>query len=208
MDPPGPIKPTRRRVPPVCLRLGAELVDSGQADRMRLAWTLWETRIRSGGRRGGVRRSDGPLHCPIWPSGRPIARPLASSRVRVSLPKAGAEIGPEASSMAFLRARAGTPSCPDHAGEPGSRDLRVLTWISACSQWRTVSYAPQSSPGHRRLPACAMAVMLLAGPLVAQEERRLEAPADLHRDPPELPWFRCRPAPPSRPARRTGTGAR
>lgn len=32
-----------------------------------------------------------------------------------------------------------------------------------------------------------MAVMLLAGPLAAQEERRLEAPADLHRDPAGTP---------------------
>jgi hypothetical protein len=32
-----------------------------------------------------------------------------------------------------------------------------------------------------------MAVMLLAGPLTAQEERRLEAPADLHRDPSGTP---------------------
>ncbi len=32
-----------------------------------------------------------------------------------------------------------------------------------------------------------MAAMLLAGPLAAQEERRLEAPADLHRDPSGTP---------------------
>lgn len=50
-----------------------------------------------------------------------------------------------------------------------------------------MSYAPQSSPGHRRLPACAIALVALAGPLAAQQERRLEAPADLHRDPAGTP---------------------
>jgi hypothetical protein len=46
-----------------------------------------------------------------------------------------------------------------------------------------VSYAPQSSPGLLRLPACVIACLLLAGPVRAQEEEPLSAPADLYRDP-------------------------
>ena len=46
-----------------------------------------------------------------------------------------------------------------------------------------MSYAPQSSPGLLRLPACVIACLLLAGPVRAQEEEPLSAPADLHRDP-------------------------
>jgi hypothetical protein len=47
-----------------------------------------------------------------------------------------------------------------------------------------VSYAPQSSPGLLRLPACALAVSLaFAVPAAAQEEQALTAPASLHRDP-------------------------
>jgi hypothetical protein len=46
-----------------------------------------------------------------------------------------------------------------------------------------VSYAPQSSSGLLRLPACVIACLLLAAPLRAQEEEPLSAPADLHREP-------------------------
>jgi hypothetical protein len=46
-----------------------------------------------------------------------------------------------------------------------------------------VSYAPQSSPGLFRLPACLLALILLAGPLAAQDEQPLAAPAELHREP-------------------------
>jgi hypothetical protein len=47
-----------------------------------------------------------------------------------------------------------------------------------------VSYAPQSSPGLLRLPACALALCLaFAAPAGAQEEQALTAPASLHRDP-------------------------
>ena len=46
-----------------------------------------------------------------------------------------------------------------------------------------MSYAPQSSPGLLRLPACVIACLLLAAPLRAQEEEPLSAPADLHREP-------------------------
>ena len=50
-----------------------------------------------------------------------------------------------------------------------------------------MSYAPQSSPGQSRLPACVVALLLLAGPAWAQEERRLQTPTDLHRDPDGTP---------------------
>jgi hypothetical protein len=47
-----------------------------------------------------------------------------------------------------------------------------------------VSYAPQSSPGLLRLPACALALCLaFAAPARAQEDQALTAPASLHRDP-------------------------
>jgi hypothetical protein len=46
-----------------------------------------------------------------------------------------------------------------------------------------VSYAPQSSPGLLRLPACVIACLLLAAPLRAQEEQPLSTPADLYREP-------------------------
>jgi hypothetical protein len=46
-----------------------------------------------------------------------------------------------------------------------------------------VSYAPQSSPGLLRLPACVVACLLLAAPVRAQEEEPLSTPADLHREP-------------------------
>jgi hypothetical protein len=46
-----------------------------------------------------------------------------------------------------------------------------------------VSYAPQSSPGLLRLPACVIACLLLAAPLRAQEEQPLSTPADLQREP-------------------------
>ena len=46
-----------------------------------------------------------------------------------------------------------------------------------------MSYAPQSSPGPFRLPACLLGLILLAGPLAAQDEQALAAPADLHREP-------------------------
>ncbi|MBA3259100.1 MAG: hypothetical protein H0T68_06510 [Gemmatimonadales bacterium] len=50
-----------------------------------------------------------------------------------------------------------------------------------------MSYAPQSSPGRFRLPACALALVLLAGPVAAQDERSLSTPADLHREPQGAP---------------------
>ena len=46
-----------------------------------------------------------------------------------------------------------------------------------------MSYAPQSSPGLLRLPACVVACLLLAAPVRAQEEEPLSTPADLHREP-------------------------
>ena len=50
-----------------------------------------------------------------------------------------------------------------------------------------MSYAPQSSPGLSLLPACVVVLLLVAGPAWAQEERQLEAPTDLHRDPDGAP---------------------
>ena len=46
-----------------------------------------------------------------------------------------------------------------------------------------MSYAPQSSPGLRRLPACLALLATLAGPLYGQEERALAAPSRLLREP-------------------------
>jgi hypothetical protein len=50
-----------------------------------------------------------------------------------------------------------------------------------------VSYAPQSSPGLLRLPACVIACLLLAAPVRAQEEQPLSTPTDLHREPDGAP---------------------
>jgi hypothetical protein len=50
-----------------------------------------------------------------------------------------------------------------------------------------VSYAPQSSPGPRLLPACLLLVALAAGPLAAQDQRHLSDSTDLHRDPEGAP---------------------
>ena len=50
-----------------------------------------------------------------------------------------------------------------------------------------MSYAPQSSPGPRLLPAWLLLATLTAGPLAAQAERRLDSPADLHREPDGTP---------------------
>ncbi len=50
-----------------------------------------------------------------------------------------------------------------------------------------MSYAPQSSPGLLRLPACVIACLLLAAPLRAQEEQPLSTPADLQREPDGAP---------------------
>jgi hypothetical protein len=51
-----------------------------------------------------------------------------------------------------------------------------------------VSYAPQSSPGLLRLPACAIVIwLLLAAPVRAQEEQALTTPADLHKEPEGVP---------------------
>jgi hypothetical protein len=50
-----------------------------------------------------------------------------------------------------------------------------------------VSYAPQSSPGLARLPACIAACFLFATPLAAQQEDALTAPAELHREPEGTP---------------------
>jgi hypothetical protein len=51
-----------------------------------------------------------------------------------------------------------------------------------------VSYAPQSSPGLLRLPACALvASLVFAAPAVAQEETALVQSADLYRDPDGVP---------------------
>ena len=50
-----------------------------------------------------------------------------------------------------------------------------------------MSYAPQSSPGLLRLPACVIACLLLAAPVRAQEEQPLSAPADLQREPDGTP---------------------
>lgn len=49
-----------------------------------------------------------------------------------------------------------------------------------------MSYAPQSSPGPALLPACALALFLVAAPLSAQTES-IAAPTDLHRDPDGTP---------------------
>jgi hypothetical protein len=50
-----------------------------------------------------------------------------------------------------------------------------------------VSYAPQSSPGFRLLPACFLLAAVVAGPLAAQDERRLADSTNLHRDPEGTP---------------------
>lgn len=51
-----------------------------------------------------------------------------------------------------------------------------------------MSYAPQSSPGLARLPACVVAVCLvLAAPLAAQEDTALTTPASLHKEPDGVP---------------------
>jgi hypothetical protein len=50
-----------------------------------------------------------------------------------------------------------------------------------------VSYAPQSSPGPRLLPACLLLAALAAGPVAAQDQRHLSDSTDLHRDPEGAP---------------------
>ena len=51
-----------------------------------------------------------------------------------------------------------------------------------------MSYAPQSSPGLLRLPACVIVtLLLLAGSAQAQEEQALTAPASLHKEPEGVP---------------------
>jgi len=50
-----------------------------------------------------------------------------------------------------------------------------------------VSYAPQSSPGLRLLPACLLLAALAAGPVAAQDQRHLSDSTDLHRDPEGAP---------------------
>jgi hypothetical protein len=50
-----------------------------------------------------------------------------------------------------------------------------------------VSYAPQSSPGLLRLPACIAACFLLVTAAAAQQEDALTAPTDLHREPEGAP---------------------
>jgi SH3 domain-containing protein len=51
-----------------------------------------------------------------------------------------------------------------------------------------VSYAPQSSPGLLRLPACALvACLAFATPAAAQSEQALTAPATLHTEPEGVP---------------------
>ncbi|MGN6393879.1 MAG: hypothetical protein ACTHM9_16750 [Gemmatimonadales bacterium] len=51
-----------------------------------------------------------------------------------------------------------------------------------------MSYAPQSSPGLLRLPACALvASLVFAAPAAAQEETALVQSADLYRDPDGVP---------------------
>jgi hypothetical protein len=50
-----------------------------------------------------------------------------------------------------------------------------------------VSYAPQSSPGPRLLPACLLLAALAVGPVAAQDQRHLSDSTDLHRDPQGAP---------------------
>jgi hypothetical protein len=50
-----------------------------------------------------------------------------------------------------------------------------------------VSYAPQSSPGPRLLPACLLLAALAAGPVAAQDRRHLSDSTDLHRNPEGAP---------------------
>ena len=50
-----------------------------------------------------------------------------------------------------------------------------------------MSYAPQSSPGPRLLPACLLLAALVAGPVAAQDQRHLSDSTDLHRDPEGAP---------------------
>ena len=51
-----------------------------------------------------------------------------------------------------------------------------------------MSYAPQSSPGPGRQPACLLLLLgLLTSPVAGQDEQSLAAPADLHREPSGTP---------------------
>ena len=50
-----------------------------------------------------------------------------------------------------------------------------------------MSYAPQSSPGLRLLPACLLLAALAVGPVAAQDQRHLDDSTDLHRDPAGAP---------------------
>jgi hypothetical protein len=67
-----------------------------------------------------------------------------------------------------------------------------------------VSYAPQSSPGLPRLPACLIPLFLVAAPLQAQEEKPLAAPADLQREPDGTPLVSLPAGAPVEPGRAEG----
>jgi len=67
-----------------------------------------------------------------------------------------------------------------------------------------VSYAPQSSPGLPRLPAWIIPLVLLATPLLAQEEKPLTAPTDLQREPDGTPLVSLPAGAPVEPGRTQG----
>ncbi|HEX6107053.1 MAG TPA: SH3 domain-containing protein [Gemmatimonadales bacterium] len=67
-----------------------------------------------------------------------------------------------------------------------------------------MSYAPQSSPGPVWQPAFLLAFCLLAGPLAAQGEESLTAPADLHREPDGTPLVTLPAGAPVEPGEREG----
>ena len=152
-------------------RSAAQSSTSGGSWKNSPRWMLWEMRTRSWGTTRPAPRLRWPTSLlPIWPSGRPTARPLASSRVRgYELPEADARPGCGPARSRFRRAPAGSPSRPAPRGRPVPRAPVRLTWplrvstMPDCDLTRrnlvlpSAGYQPRSlslscSPRHRFSP--------------------------------------------------------
>src|ERR1043166_7487902 len=185
--PPLPTRPSRWSVPPVRFRCALSSRNGGSRKNSPV-WMLWEILTRSCGTTRPAPRLRWPTSLlPIWPSGSPTARPLASSRVRGPRAQSPCQTGVRPSSIALPSrlSRYPQPSSTTSASGAGTGGPRARPFDMPPREvyYRNVTVEPQSSPPVRGLPASFCAGAALVGILVVQGPSRLFQETPFLREP-------------------------
>src|ERR1041385_3523184 len=185
--PPLPTRPSRWSVPAVRLRCAPSSRNGGSRKNSPVRM-LWEMRTRSCGTTRPAPRLRWPTSLlPIWPSGSPTARPLASSKVRGPLAQRPCHTGVRPSSIAFPSRLSRYPQPSSTTSATGAvtagPPVRPFDMLLREFYYRNVTVEPQSSPPVRGLPASFCAGAALVGILVVQGPSRLLQETPFLREP-------------------------